>query len=64
LPATLIHAGAAGTGDAGKGKEVYSKCKTCHGADGAGNLGMAKALNVQFKLLASPDRCRPSRTTS
>ena len=43
-------------GDAAAGKDVYSaKCKTCHGADGAGNAGMAKALKVEFKHLGSAE---------
>jgi cytochrome c5 len=40
--------------DAAAGAATYSsKCKTCHGADGAGNPGMAKALKVDFKPLAA-----------
>ena len=40
--------------DAAAGAAIYSsKCKTCHGADGTGNPGMAKALKVEFKPLAS-----------
>ena len=40
--------------DANAGKGVYDrKCKTCHGADGEGNPGMAKALNVQIPPLGS-----------
>ncbi len=43
-------------GDATKGKETYTaKCKTCHGADGAGNAGMGKALKVEFKHLGSKE---------
>ena len=30
-----------------------TKCKTCHGADGTGNPGMAKAMSVTFKPLAA-----------
>jgi len=42
--------------DAAAGKEVYSKkCQACHGADGAGNAGMAKALKVEFKPLGSAE---------
>ena len=40
--------------DAAAGAATYStKCKTCHGADGSGNPGMAKALGVTFKPLAA-----------
>jgi len=38
--------------DAAAGKTIYdAKCKTCHGADGSGNPGMAKVLKVEFKPL-------------
>jgi mono/diheme cytochrome c family protein len=38
------------------GKEIYTKkCQTCHGADGSGNPGMAKALKVEFKALGGPE---------
>ena len=40
--------------DAAAGKAVYdAKCKACHGADGAGNPNMAKALKVELKPLSS-----------
>src|SRR3974377_1975300 len=42
--------------DATAGKAVYDKkCKTCHGSEGQGNPGMAKALNVQFKEFSEAD---------
>jgi len=42
--------------NAAAGKEVYTKkCQTCHGADGNGNPGMAKALKVEFKPLGSEE---------
>jgi cytochrome c6 len=42
--------------DAMAGKAVYTKkCQTCHGADGSGNSGMAKALKVEFKHLGSSE---------
>lgn len=42
--------------DATAGKAIYDKkCKTCHGPDGQGNPGMAKALNVEFKAFGSMD---------
>jgi mono/diheme cytochrome c family protein len=47
---------AAGAGDAAAGKDLYmKKCKTCHGADGQGNPGVAKLLNVTFKPLGSEE---------
>lgn len=42
--------------DAAAGKMVFdTKCKTCHGADGAGNAGLAKALSVTFKPLGGDE---------
>jgi cytochrome c2 len=41
--------------DAAAGKTVYDKCKTCHAADGSGNPGMAKALNVTLKPLGGAE---------
>jgi mono/diheme cytochrome c family protein len=52
----LFTATAFAAGDAAAGKAVYtSKCKTCHGADGSGNPGMAKMLKVDMKPLSSAD---------
>lgn len=49
-------ASSASAADAKAGADVYSaKCKMCHGADGAGNPGMAKALKVEFKHLGGPE---------
>ncbi len=43
-------------GDAKAGKAVYdSKCKVCHGADGAGNAALGKTLKVEFKHLGSQE---------
>ena len=43
-------------GDAAAGKAVYDKaCKSCHGADGAGNANIAKMMKVEMKSLASAD---------
>jgi mono/diheme cytochrome c family protein len=40
--------------DATAGKAVFAaKCKTCHGADGEGNAGYAKALKVEMKPLSA-----------
>ncbi len=42
--------------DATAGKAVYDKkCKVCHGANGEGNAGMAKALNVTIPPLGGAD---------
>ncbi len=42
--------------DAAAGKALYAtKCRTCHGADGIGNPGMAKALSAEIKALGSDD---------
>src|SRR5579884_2555428 len=43
-------------GNATAGKAVYdSKCKTCHGAEGQGNPGMAKMMKVEMKRLGGAD---------
>src|SRR5665213_3147731 len=40
--------------DAAAGKAVFdAKCKSCHGADGTGNLAIAKMMKVDLKPLAS-----------
>jgi mono/diheme cytochrome c family protein len=45
---------AANAADAKAGAATYAgKCKGCHGADGAGNLAMAKAMKVEFKPLSA-----------
>jgi len=42
-------------GDPAAGKAVYDKaCKSCHGADGAGNANIAKMMKVEMKSLAAP----------
>ncbi len=42
--------------DADVGKAVFAKkCRTCHGAEGQGNAGMAKVLKVEIKHLGSAD---------
>jgi mono/diheme cytochrome c family protein len=42
--------------DAAAGKAVYGKkCQSCHAADGAGNPGIAKAMNVELKPLSSAE---------
>lgn len=48
----IAPAGAAG--DAAAGKTVYSnKCLICHGADGQGATGYAKAMKLQPAVLSS-----------
>ena len=40
--------------DAAAGKAVFdTKCKNCHGADGAGNPAIAKMMKVDLKPLGS-----------
>ncbi len=42
--------------DAAAGQAVFTKkCKTCHGATGQGNPGMAKALKVDIRDLGSAE---------
>jgi len=39
-----------------EGETVFAaKCKTCHGADGAGNPAIAKMMNVTLKPLGSAE---------
>jgi mono/diheme cytochrome c family protein len=51
----LSLSGVASAADAAAGKVVYSKCKTCHGASGEGNPGMAKVLKAEIKPLSDPE---------
>lgn len=42
--------------DAKAGKDVYDKsCKSCHGADGTANPGVAKMMKVDMKDLKSAE---------
>jgi mono/diheme cytochrome c family protein len=52
----IISAGLAlAAGDTAAGKTVYEKaCRSCHGADGAGNANIAKMMKVEMKSLAAP----------
>jgi len=55
LGATLL-APSMWAADATAGKAVFDKkCKVCHGAEGQGNPGMAKALKIEFKALGSAE---------
>lgn len=48
--------GTASAADAAAGKAVFgTKCKTCHGAEGQGNPGMAKVLKTEIKPLTDPE---------
>jgi mono/diheme cytochrome c family protein len=41
---------------AAEGKAVYDRaCRSCHGADGAGNPAVAKMLNTQIPALSSSE---------
>ncbi|MBI3471910.1 MAG: cytochrome c [Candidatus Solibacter usitatus] len=52
----LLTACLAGVAFAGDGKAVYDKsCKSCHGADGAGNPAIAKMMKITFKHLGSKE---------
>lgn len=43
-------------GDAANGKALYAKgCAKCHGANGVGNPGLAKALGVAIRPLSDPE---------
>lgn len=51
-----VAAVAAWGADAAAGKTLYlAKCRTCHGAEGQGNQGMAKALKVEIRDLGSAE---------
>lgn len=51
LASTAIYAA-----DAAAGKDVYDKsCKSCHGADGTPNAGVAKMMKVEMKDLKTID---------
>jgi mono/diheme cytochrome c family protein len=53
IPLFVLLAWAA-DGNVEGGKKVYlTRCKMCHGADGAGNPAMARMLKVEFKSLDS-----------
>jgi mono/diheme cytochrome c family protein len=52
LAAAMI---ASAAGDPKAGAEVYAKaCKSCHGADGTPNAGIAKMMKVEMRHLGDP----------
>ena|SRR5581483_407668 len=56
LTLLLLGGNALAKGDAQTGKAVFdSKCKMCHGADGKGNPGIAKAMNVTLPDMTSKE---------
>jgi mono/diheme cytochrome c family protein len=56
-----LSTGAVYAADAKAGQAIYDKsCKSCHGADGMPNAGMAKAMKVDMKDLKSPEVQAPS----
>jgi mono/diheme cytochrome c family protein len=56
LTASSLFVGGALAADAAAGKALYAtRCRSCHGAEGQGNPGMAKALSADIKPLGSDD---------
>ena len=56
LAFTGLSATAVLAADAKAGQAVYNtSCKSCHGADGAGNPSVAKMMKVEMKDLKSAD---------
>ena len=56
LSAAGLCPSAVAAGDAAAGKTVFgTKCKTCHGAEGQGNPGLAKMLKAEIRDLGSPE---------
>jgi mono/diheme cytochrome c family protein len=56
LITSAMMAGLAVAADAQAGKAAYDKsCKSCHGADGAPNPAMVKALKVEMRHLGSKE---------
>jgi mono/diheme cytochrome c family protein len=54
--ASLLLSSAALAADATAGKASYDKsCKSCHGATGAPNPGIAKSMKVEMKDLGSAE---------
>jgi mono/diheme cytochrome c family protein len=56
LTASILLATGLSAADAAAGKAAYDKsCKSCHGATGAPNPGVAKMTKVEMKDLGSAD---------
>src|SRR4051812_26174876 len=57
LTSAILMAGTVlAAGDATAGKTAYDKsCKSCHGADGTANPGIAKSMKVEMKNLGSAE---------
>jgi len=54
--AFLVLGAAQAFGAAADGKTVFdARCKMCHGADGAGNPGIAKSLKTTMRPLGSAE---------
>jgi mono/diheme cytochrome c family protein len=54
LTAASMFVGGASAADAAAGKTLFAaRCRTCHGAEGQGNPGMAKALGAEIKPLGA-----------
>jgi mono/diheme cytochrome c family protein len=53
---TALFSTAVSAADAKAGKDVYDKsCKSCHGADGTPNAGVAKMMKVEMKDFKTAD---------
>jgi mono/diheme cytochrome c family protein len=52
---TAAVAGVCSAADAKAGEALYTRaCKSCHGADGAPNAGVAKMMKVEMRHLGDP----------
>ena len=61
LSLVCLSVSAASATDAKAGQAVYDKaCKTCHGADGTANAGLAKMMKVDIADLKSAEVQRMS----
>ncbi len=64
LGAAMLIPTGAWAADAAAGKALYSKCQSCHKADGSGNAAIGKAMGVEMKPLkgASDDAIKGAVT--